>query len=393
MRFLLYFIASLLVLGCVPSKPKEKQKKDAPSSSLLDKNYGGSIDRFENNKKVLFSFKSTEPSYCKIKFWSQLGGYLPSKSNPKVHECSTSPISDRFEFSIDKLHPKIMYVFEINLWREGEKEANAEKTLVKEQEGGHTEILKDFKLESGSIQNLIVAKVNIPLASGDVYRHKLDTIQNEESISQLFTMNQGCHLKSSFEPFLGESQKLSFISSISTLGFYTGNSKKRPSEYEHLQLNFLKKKQPSDRWEWNYLYQSKSEHFYSKSPSVFGQVSLINNSKVELKQNTLSEGLDEIQLNSQSPLMVYWTLQNALENSYVVFQIGEPSSDQSLECIFDAKALSGEVDNTLLNQLPNGLKYININLLSYQFIKPNNPRAPGWVIATNDWRSIKTFKN
>ena len=331
------------------------------------------IDRTGSQQAMVIRFKTRASAQCQLSIWPMVGGQTAKPSDPKTIGCSSSDWQTDFLEILRDIDAKAQYAVEIQAWSQADP--------------GKKDLLVVFEEPAiDQLRDLIVARVNLPLHSGEIYRHRLDGNFAADQVSQKLSRELGCRMANN-DPAstLSNAMPQTGLNFVESRGFVNSQGRRHPARTDRLQMQF-DLLQSGLRWEWNYATRGENRSFLSKAGAEFQVVEASSKNQRSISQAQLDPSEDALDLASGQPLNLRWTTSELGGTAFVRVTIGE--NNQQLTCVFAADKNTGVIDAEFLRNAAAGAQPMMIALESTQVIDPQNGN-PAWMVASYDWRSTK----
>lgn len=395
LTFLAILVYGVSLNSCAKLSPKGK-KGPKKQEHLIALDTLGHFSRPDQAPEGTLAFSTTAEAECDVSFW-------PITTDAKVEDEPKAVVNcdqaNRLKQSLvlRPLKTEYLYRIQIRTWPVGQSAAkdSFEPFVFEEQQGGYTYFGAKPALEPGYLNEVHVAKVDLPLGTSYVYRHDLGAAAKSEDVAALLERKLGCQeLGATANSFLDPADSVE-VGGVSTRGFATGTEVRIDSDRErnNLLIEFQKSQQPADQWEWSFRYLNSSHRLSMKpAASLVGAVSIDSADVVLLDRTNFDRGLKEVTVTNGAPLKLSWKGTNLSKYSYLTVQIGHTLLKKATVCTFAADFGVGIIDETHLRNLPTGTHYLTIALEDQRLRLGQDHSQPSWVFVTSDWRAAKLIK-
>jgi hypothetical protein len=310
-------------------------------------------------------------------------------------ETITCPDQGEREFSIEirPLDKEKLYHLEISAWPKGtDGKSSYAPVVIDELQGGHTYFGEKQANSADQIGELLVARIDLPLGTGHVYRHELDRPQKRPDLLRTLDRKTGCSDKNQDEPQFVHRTEILRLTGLATRGFATGQTTSDIQEEDVTHLEFQKTLQESDVWEWNFRYLNDSHTMRIRPGGTFAKMGIKSNQIDYLDRRNFDQGLPDLNIDAKQPLTFRWNPQNVTNTGYVTIQIGHSSLSSTTFCTYQASAGSATIDSIILQKLPIGSHVVKVSLEDQRFELGDDRGQPAWFITTSDWRAFRMEK-
>lgn len=373
MRLLALCALSLMCTNCKLIKKDERTSK---LKGILDASFVF-IERTPSRREAVVRFRTTVVAKCHFRYWSNNPQSKNSISSPLEQKCEgTEP---RLEFSevLKNLSPSDLYTFEINVWgRKGSFE-QAEKIIVSE---------GDDALDPN---DMFFARVNLPLRTTEINRHKASSPPNNQFINQIQRSDFGCKKNIDKESPFSNAHKTFKLENLAFDGFVTGEGKahERNSKFRRIRFNTVAS---GSEWEWKFANHGKQYSFFLKPATMLTSIKVTGGSnEIEINDTQITIAPKEIFTTAagSADVEISWTTSNPLPNSYVEVMVGNNAAKNSFNCIFDTNAGKGVISKDLIAGLDKKRHDLYVSVVSLQMdISQGQDRRPPWLVETRDWK-------
>ena len=382
----LALVALPLITACHLVKTRiSDQRPAAQNSALLNKSIF--IDRIGNGDTAKVQFKTTANALCRISIYSQDPSKSPNEANPMVVPCS-DPDQPRQIFleRITGLRQDTLYYLNIYTWIPPQTEKEAVPLKVRETADIPSMINGDA---NATFRDLLVARLDIPLMTAEVFHHKSSEPIAAATVKTQLMQPMGCHqglpnLPTNFrsaDPDVG-------IQNLSTRDFAASNARPHPEHQGRLQLIYPTRNNGMNQW--TLIYQSGGKDVSIPIQPINQLVSFEMESATITSFETpqLVRSPDTAILDPGKPVKFSWTVANTLlDPSYLIIQIGNLQSPNSVYCVFNANSGNGTIDANFVQGLEDGPQNLQVRLITNQLWVKD-----GWLITITDWRSGRVSK-
>lgn len=365
---------AILCLAAYSCKLDSKNLRSGGAGAVLDTSFVY-IERTPNRTEAIVRFRTKVPAQCHIKFWSDTVGN--GKDSAINQDCANTEPKRDFSEVIKPLSPTDFYTVEIAVWGRAGAFDRAEKFTVRE---GENAVDKN---------DLFVARVNLQLRTTEVHRHRLGAPADSSVLSKVVETSFGCQKDLSAQIPFHAAEQMFKAESLSFRGFATGESSahKLNSSFRRVRFNTIA---PSNEWEWTFTVLGQSFSFNLNPASLFSKVIVSDqeSNSIEIRDSQLTVNPREILSRTGSgDLKITWTMDNPSDSSYVLVQLGNPGSSDSITCVFDPKTGSGLIAKEEIAKLGKKNHDLLVGVVSYQLDLSNQQQSkPAWLVETTDWK-------
>jgi hypothetical protein len=379
----------LAFLGLNACNLLRRQSASTPGPSVANIILSNSIfmDRTGNGDTATLQFKTSANAVCRIAYYAQDPNRTPTMANPTVQPCSNqNQPRQTFVENLSGLRQDTLYFLNIYTWVPPASEATASMLTIRESSDSSSMIIGDA---SASFNDLMVARLDVPLMSAEVFHHVPDHPITAGTVKTQLMQQLGCQrgVPSSIAAFRSASPTLG-VQNLSTRDFAAANAIAHPDYPERLQLSYQAVNTGMNQW--SLIFQSSNKDFLVPVQPISQLVSVEMESANITSFDTpqLMKAADIFTLDTSKPLKFSWSVANTLLSpSYLTIQIGNPDSPNALYCVFNANSGSGSIDPSYLQNIDDGQQDILVKLISNQlWVKE------GWLVAISDWRSGRISK-
>ena len=395
--------------GCFLSK--KKAGGPAAASTLIVAN-SVFIDRLGLGDSARVQFKTTANTVCELAFSPQDEKNPAAPAAPAVVPCSDQgQPRTAFIEKLEGLRTDTLYFVTISVWVPPATKAQAQRFTVRETPDNPSIVSGGGSgsggagtsssgtggaggaggaSSGGAFNELLVARLDIPLKSAEVHRHVPAAPVDTATIKAKLTRKLGCQqgVPAADAPFRDANADIG-IKNLITRDFATATAQASPDHPERLQLAYTAVNTGMNQWSLLYLSANKKDVLVPVQP-----ISQILNVEMESANITnfdppqLGKAADLFKIDASKPLKFAWTTgNNLLELSYMSIQIGRPDNDKSIYCVFAASKGVGVIEPALLQNLDDGDQVVLVELASNQFWVKD-----GWLLTVYDWRSGRIEK-
>ena len=345
------------------------------------------IDRTGNGDSAEIRFQTKANVLCRLALIPQDSAKAPSTVAPMVFACS-NPNSPRQAFleKVSGLRQDALYLINLYTWTPPQSESEASLVVIKETADSASMIRGD---ESAVISELLVGRLDIPLMSAEVFRHKLNQPSLATNIKTQLSIPLGCQQGvSSPSQNLREADPVIGIQQLITRDFATASAVASQDHPERMQITYNNLNSGLNQWTLSYQSNGKNSDVTIEPVNQFVSFEMESSNIVSFDSPQLTKAPDSALIDPNKPLKFSWTIANTLlDPSYLVVQIGNPASPNSIYCAFNANQGFGSVDSTFLQNLDDGQLDLQARLITNQlFVKE------GWLINVIDWRYGRVSK-
>ena len=369
------------------------KKKSAAKEFIVDMEKGGSFNRLEKGTVGKLVFFTTAEAKCEVRYWPFSVDTQPAPEDIVTVPCPEGSSKTDFALTLRPLKDDTIYRIEIHAWPNGfEAIGNYDSFILDELQGGKTYFGTRSASHPGEFEELLIAKIDLPLGSGFVYRHEFAEVRKKDEIPSLLERKTGCFATpGQFEDF-ADAADIAQINGISTRGFATGIGSDLNGGEDKVLVEFKKNLQAGDQWFWNFRYLNTSYTLAMRPVGAFSSLTVESKDTIILDRNNFDHGLKDLPLSGKGPLNISWKTTNIEKYSYVTVQLGHSSLKEAVYCTFAASAGSATIDEKYLQGLPMGSHYLLIALADARVQLGKESTQPSWVFASYDWRAVKVNK-
>jgi hypothetical protein len=387
-------LSSWIFVACPNVLPLGKKRDSKRVDSIIDLKKLGYFDRTEGGLAGKLNFFTTVDAKCEIHYWAVDATKADAgRATVVTLPCGNETASSEFTLTVSPLVSGSIYRLEIYAWpADTAGKAGYSPYIIEELQGGHTSFGELALPDPNQPSEILVAKIDLPLGSGFVYRHEFSEKLEQGSLEKLLDRKTGCfESRQDPEQFDGASI-ISRVGGISTRGFATGTGREFEGMDNRVVVEFQKGLQFGDHWEWNFRYLNNS-HTISLAPiGTLSTVTVESKDIVILDRTNFDEGLRELTLDSKLPLKVSWKAANSTKNGYIIVQLGHSSLTTAVYCTFAVSAGSAIIEEKYLQKIPAGSHYLLITLEDGEILLGKENVQPNWVFNSHDWRAVKVNK-
>lgn len=376
----------LLASGCF-LKPKKKSGGTGNNARFSVINDDIFMNRIGDGTSARIRFQTSEKVFCELAHYSQEEGGLPSKEDPTITGCPNEEARDDFILRLDNLATDTLYWVKITVFKDKETRSPSESVIV--QEGMTSD--PDVPPAGGpvSYKNIFVARINVPLKTSEVHRHKLPESKSLAQIKESLNREIGCQagFPSASGPFRDPQNDI-LLNSLATTSFAADKAETHPDYKGVRRLEYAGLNPGLDQWKFLYQLDSKDTEVKARSGNLIQSVEIDSTESALLPEPQLADAVDALVIDGSAQLTVKWeTDANLLSSSFMQVYIGRPGNPNSVYCVFPAKDKRGVVPETYISKLEK-TKHVILTLLeSNQFLA-----SDGWFASTYDWRSGRIEK-
>lgn len=342
------------------------------------------LDRIGNGDTARLQFKTSQPAFCELAFYTQDPTIEPKKDAPKVQACLGNDARLEFVEKLEGLRTDVLYEIAITAWTAGSDKAHGETITVRE---SATTPGVDGD-DDGKIKELMVARFNIPLMVAEVHRHTLAEAGSMSAIRAKLAREAGCRVgvPTDAAPFRDANPDVG-IKGLLTRDFAAGSATAHPDQPGRLQLTFPSLNDGPDKWTLLYQLGDKDVSVPARPMARILNMEMESAAITAFDKPQLLEAEDPLVIDKTRPLKFAWTTGNLLDQTYLTVTIGRPDDDHAVYCVFPAEKKSGVIEPALLEQLNDGRHVVLAELNTNQMWAKD-----GWLVSVYDWRAGRIEK-
>jgi hypothetical protein len=393
LKSLVFLLGLCSAAACHDLAPRGKKNAPKKEPAVIDLKKGGYFDRVEKGTTGTLNFFTAVDALCEIRYWPITAAAGAQNESAVTLPCPNETPKKDFSVTLAPLKPDSLYRIEIHAWpSDSPVKDQYEPFTIDEPQGGHTFFGEKPPLAPNEIGEVLIAKIDLPLGSGFLYRHEFEGGKKKEDLAKLLERKTGCFdSRTDYERFEGAA-KIARIVGVSIRGFATGIGLELSGGDDRVLVEFQKGLQEGDQWEWNFRYLNTSHTLTMRPGGTFSSVTVESKDLIILDRTNFDDGLKELNMEAKNPLKLSWKSANFTKNSYVTVQLGHSALKSAVFCTFAADAESGTIEEKYLQNIPNGSHYLLIALEDGRIQLGKGNSQPSWVFTSYDWRAIKVNK-
>lgn len=398
LSFITLMLLSNSQMGCFWEAKKKSSQKSANQSPELVIRDSIFFDRLGDRTSARISFKTKVKVLCEISFGPQ--DSLDSGNRNSPRPCSSTQDSQlSMSDVITGLDPnKFYYVY--LLAKNSENQSEVDSITIREPGSPASPNEPSTQANnsppgpfqppgSTSTSDLFIGRIDLVLKSGEVFRHTMKPNLDSEQVRLQLKQNTGCFDQAPSKTHsFGIADANPIITQLATrdLGSATANTRQELPGI--LQLDYSSINEGVDKWTFMYRYQNKDQIFTSRPVIRFSKVLLLSEPPKDLDYPNLDDTSDPVKIDSRKDLQIQWSVPpQTPATSYVHVQIGRPTLQKSIYCVFQADQRRGIINSRFFSNLQQGSHVISVGLSTILF----SPKER-WITTTYDWRSGRIEK-
>jgi hypothetical protein len=406
MRLLSWLICAILVsapliTSCLFDDKKKDTRRGAGANPELIKRDSIFFDRLGDKTSARLTFTTNIPATCSYSFYSQDQDGRKADTKP----CSGDSVpKTNFAERVAPLDPNKLYFLTLTAKDAGNPTV-LDSIIVREPPAGGpagstpslpspgpadpTPGTPPAGGTSALLSELFVARIDMVLRTGELFRHGLKTPTNAESIRKDLQPPLGCfdEAPTSGYPYRSADPNAS-ISQVATRDLASGLAVPKSGQAGLLRLDYAAINDGIDKWTFMYRLQNQDQLYTARPIIRLGKVVVTSDQAFDLDYPNLDESSEPVKIDPLKPLKVQWTVPpQTPASSYVTIQIGRPTLVKSVFCVFQADQRSGTIDPKWIQNLDSGRHVISVELATTIF----SPKDK-WITTAFDWRSGRVEK-
>jgi hypothetical protein len=315
------------------------------------------MERTSNSADAIVRFRTTKPP----------------PGNSALQLCTNRDPKQEFVETIPNLERGKLYNVQVSAWEQGSDRSKAVKLLIKEQAVN---------------QELMFARINLPLRTMDIYRSVQAKSSPEQLLQGLRERERKCtkggdvQLNESIFPI----DKSARVQSLIAKGLISGTAIANEADGARFVVNDADRPRNSD-FEFQYKVAGSSGRIAGSGIAMLASAKATSEESITFPdpQLTVAERVS-IRLNKSRPFRFEWNLRQPDSAGFITVQLGYAGQNSYIYCVFDAKAGSGDVPQDLMKDLPSGKHDMAISAVSFQLSPLTDSSLVPWIISIHDWR-------
>jgi len=393
--FLITLWIALQSTSCLfQSKKKSGNSAGSQSSELILRD-SLFFDRVEDRTSARITFKTRSRVNCSISYGPQ--DPLDTNKTPPRNCSNQQPNQQEFIEKISGLDPNRFYYLYITVTsiddpriidsitvREPGSPANPSQPSTPGKKSPSS-----TNNPSDLITELFIARIDLVLKSGEVFRHVPKTPLSPEQIRAESKPQLGCFDQSPIKNLAFRSHDSNAkISFLATRDLGSANGVTRPELPGILNLDYSNISEGVDKWTFMFQIESQDRIHTTKPIIRLSKVELVSDQTTILGYPDLSNSPEPVRIDNKRDLSLQWTIPpQTPSSSYIYVQIGRSTLQKSVFCVFQADLRRGLISTQHLGNLPPGQHVITVALATTIFSAKDK-----WMTITNDWRSGRIEK-
>lgn len=365
-------VMMIAMASCKFSSKKDIRSEESVPGIFVQNSFA--LERGATGKELVLRFSTTVEANCEIKHWQQSAGDTPP-NDAGLFTCPAGNTTKDFSLTITDLKSN-PYFLEVSAWPVSSDASSKSRVIVKESE-----------LSGKASGGIVVARLNIPLATIDIVRARDELSPN--LLEQKDKIGK-CEKNTDAYGFFSLKGTLdsSIFANLKALGFLSANGNGLASNDSSSNVRLRGDSIRSDEplvLELSYL--GRAERVSLTVPSIIISATLTAVDTLSFPKPQLAVAEREVlDVNASSDLRLNWSLSNVAQDSVAVVSLGFTGQESSIKCVFDASSGAATIPADFLKQLPSGKHDVALSILSKSKLERDQNRSVPWTIVTNDWR-------
>lgn len=371
--------------GCLLNTKKSNRGRSGDELILRDSIY---LDRIADGVAGRLQFKTSRNAVCEIAFYSQEPNVVPTKEKPTVIPC-TGAEKARQEFTerLEELSTSTLYFVVITAWEPTAGKKRTDSVTVRE--GAGSPAADGSTKDDGSLKELFVGRIDLPLKVAEFHRHTLVKPSSLTEIKRALSRAEGCQVTvpTTPAPYRDATTNLGILN-LATRDLATGSAIPHRDDPQRQTMQFSSINSGMDKWSLFYQWNGRDVLIPARPIAAFASVIMTSTQPYNFESPQLTESADPFRIDATQALKFSWTSSSPLTtSSYVTVQIGRSNNPASIFCTFAAEKRAGSIEPQMLASLPPDKYVISIELVTNLVIAREN-----WLVTAHDWRSGRLEK-
>jgi hypothetical protein len=387
-----------ITAGCFLDSKKKGGKKSGGQAAELILRDSIFFDRLGDRTTARISFKTKIKVLCDLSYGAQESSDKISRTPPRT--CNT-PKDNPLEFTdtINDLDPNKFYYVFLTV-KNSDNPNEVDNITVREPgsppsanqpstQANNSPSAQSQQSNQNSISELFVGRIDLVLKAGEVFRHVPKTGLDSEQIRTQLKPTLGCFDQAPVKPIMfGAPDANPTITQLATRDLGNTNATTIPELPGILLLDYPNLNEGIDKWTFMYRHQNKDQIYSSRPIIRFSKVQIASETTYDLDYPNLDDTTDPIKIDQRKDLQIQWSVPpQTPATSYVHVQIGRPTLQKSVYCVFQADQRKGLINSRILGNIQQGSHVISAGLSTILFSPKDR-----WITITYDWRSGRIEK-